>query len=338
MAGETPKELVRGIFEFKELPRIPFIPWVFSFAAKLEQVPLRKMLSDPTLLSKSLQSAQKLFGYDGIINIFDPSLEAEACGCEISWGEGKELPEVVSHPLDKGTTTNDLDISEIEKMGRLPIVLEATKRLVMLRGREIALIGVITGPLTLARLLKGDAIMADLESGSQETPRLIQLARNVALKLCRAYCELGVDIIAIAETMFGRRDPGLWNLMNSCLRTLWNVTRHYNAYPIVLVRECNGQDVEPVFGLRANGVVLSGNIDYEYVRKTAIKFNCCFSGNISCSALLGTQRQVKDAVRASVAIKEKRGFFLSTEWEIPYDTPVENVHEIMNTLHQPEVR
>ena len=66
---QTSKELVRGLFEHKDPEKVLFIPWVCSFAAKLEQVPVQTMLSDAGILSRALINAQKLFGYDVIINI-----------------------------------------------------------------------------------------------------------------------------------------------------------------------------------------------------------------------------------------------------------------------------
>ena len=71
--GQSSKELSRGLFELRDLARVPFIPWVCSFAAQLEQVEIEEMLSDAGLLSRSLMNAQKLFGYDAIVSVFDTS-------------------------------------------------------------------------------------------------------------------------------------------------------------------------------------------------------------------------------------------------------------------------
>src|SRR3972149_7483653 len=98
MAGRSSKELVRDLFQLRELERVPFIPWVCSFAAQLEQIPVEAMLSDAGLLSRSLLNAQALFRYDAIANVFDPSLEAEACGCAIDWSQGGGLPRGASPP------------------------------------------------------------------------------------------------------------------------------------------------------------------------------------------------------------------------------------------------
>ena len=89
--GQSSKDLIRGLFELRDLPKVPFIPWVGSFAAQLEQIQIEIMLSDAGSLSRALINAQKLFGYDAIVAAFDLSLEAEACGCRIDWGDRKSV-------------------------------------------------------------------------------------------------------------------------------------------------------------------------------------------------------------------------------------------------------
>lgn len=333
MAGQTSKELFKNVFQMKSLTRLPFIPWISSFAAKLEQIPVRKMLSDATLLSRSLQNAQKLFGYDGITVVFDSTLEAEACGCEIKWSNTEQLPVVIRHPLGEGSEIKDLDISEIEKKGRVPVALETAKRINILKGKEIALIAVITGPVTLARFLRGDSFIPQLESPSQETMELIELAQKVNLKLCNAYCKQGVDAIVIAENSLGEIPPDLISMMiGPVLETISKVVRYYNAYSIILTRDCSERHIEPIFQLQADGVVISGNIDQEAIRNAAMKYNRCFSMNIPCSALLGTQAELNDVLKRCLSTQERKGFFLSAEWEVPYDTPVANIHEIMKSI------
>ena len=73
----TPKKLVRGAFESADLPRLPFIPWIFTHAARLEQIPVKRMYNDPTQYVKCLQNTRKLYGYDAIVGSFDHSLELE---------------------------------------------------------------------------------------------------------------------------------------------------------------------------------------------------------------------------------------------------------------------
>lgn len=329
--NQSSKEMVRGLFQLKDTPRIPFIPWVCSFAAQLEQVPVKAMLSDAGSLSRGLINAQKLFGYDAIVNIFDPSLEAEACGCKVDWSENGALPRVVSHPLGEGAAIEDLDISNIENRGRLPVVIEATKRLNIIKGKDLAIIGLITGPLTLAGHLRGEGFLTELNQDPEEAMKVITLAGSIGLKLCRLYCELGVDVIVIAEEMLGQLPPGRCQAALAPLRSIWNVARFYSVHTLILSKGCTGEHLEPVLGLQADGLALSGDMDYKQVREAALKHNCCYSGSLAESALLDTPARVADLTRDRLSGRGK-GFFLSTEWEVPYITSVKNMHEVMGVI------
>ena len=331
MIEQSSKELVRDLFQLKDLTRVPFIPWICSFAAQLEQTSVEAMLSDAGLLSRALLNAQKLFGYDAIVNVFDPSLEAEACGCEINWSEGGALPRVVSHPLSEGAAIEDLDISNIEKQGRLPAILEATKRLNIIRGKEVAIVGLITGPLTLARHLKGETFVTDLSQSNEEAIKVITLAGNVGLKLCRSYCELGVDVVVIAEEMLGQIHPDLCQVVDAPLRSIRNVARFYDVHSLILSKGCVDGHIEPILGLQADGVALDGNIDYTQLRDAALKQNICYTRNIPDSILLDTLSKVSDFINDCLSARG-RGFFLATEWEVPYASRVNNMHEIMRII------
>ena len=331
MAGHSSKELVRRLFRSDDLWRVPFIPWVCSFAARLQQIQTAAMLSDAGLLSRSLLDAQRLFNYDAIINVFEPTLEAEACGCRIDWRQDDGLPEVVSHPLAEGAAAADLDIANLETRGRLPAVLEATKRLVAIRGKEVAILGVITGPISLAKHLRGDALLTELNQGSQEASSVIALAGNVGLKLCRTYCELGVDAVVVAEGMLGQIQPNLYHVVAPSLRSIWNVARFYDVHSLILSKGCDREHVEPILGLQADGVALAGNLDDTQVRDAALKRNCFYARSIPSAALLGTIPQVRSATLECLSAGSG-AYFLSTEWEVPSATNVENFHEVMRVL------
>jgi uroporphyrinogen decarboxylase len=289
------------------------------------------MLSDAGSLSTSLLNAQKLFGYDAIVNVFDPSLEAEACGCRIEWTEDGELPTVVSHPLGQGATVADLDVSSFDKLGRLPVVLEATKRLKIVRGKEVAIVGTVTGPLTLAKHLKGETFVTDLNQGSDEAATVIAVAGNVALRLCRIYCELGVDAVVIAEEMLGQVRPDQCQAVAGPLRSIWNVARFYDVRSLVLSRGCSEEHVEPILGLQADGVALSGDIDCARLRDAALKRKSCYSRSIPTSLLLGSPSPLGGSTGNCLSEKG-RGLFLSTEWEVPLSTSVDTMHEVMSVI------
>ena len=329
---QTSKELVRGLFEGKN-SIVPFIPWVCSFAARLEQVTVKNMLSDAGVLSRSLINAQKLFGYDAIVNIFDPTLEAEACGCEVKWFDENSLPTITNHPLGEGKSIWGLNTSDIEKKGRIPEVLEATKRLTIIKGKDVAIGAIITGPLSLARYLRGDAFLDKIKQGDEEAEELVEETGSICLRLCRAYCELGIDFIVITEEILGKLEPEYFQVIASPLQSIWNVVGYYNVHSIILGKGCSEKHVESVFDLGADGVALSGDIDYHQMKEKAFEKNRCFGIIIPDSKF--TQPDVQpENEDYKFEQSVKKGLFLSTEWELPYTTDVNNMHRIMRDIRE----
>ena len=262
MAELSSKDLVKSLFRLEDLPRIPFIPWVCSFAAQLEQVQVEDMLSDAGLLATSLSNAQKLFGYDAICNVFDSSLEAEALGCEVEWGGEGDLPTVASHPLAEGARLEDISVLGLDARGRIPVVIEATRRLNIVMGKQVAVIGVVTGPVTLAGHLSGKSFLNDLTERPEDAGRTIALAGVACLNLARKYCELGVDAVAVADEMLGQIGPAEYRLAAGPLKSIWNVAKFYNVRTLLLGRGCSERQAVSILGLGADGVAVSG--DYRW--------------------------------------------------------------------------
>lgn len=321
MSAQSSKELVRSLFQFRDLSRIPFLPWMGRFAAQLEQVDVKEMLCDPGALSRALLNAQRLFGYDAIATVIDPTLEAEACGCSIEWGGPGDLPAVTGHPL---TEAKDLDFTGFEKRGRVPVVLEALKRINAIRGKEIAIVGVVTGPLTLARHLRGDALLSDPTPDAAKT---VALAGSVALKLARSYCEAGVDVIAIADEMLGQAEPSRCQLAAAPLRSIWNVVHFYNAHSLLVTRHARPEHVEPLLGLGADGVVLSGELDQAELARAAAAWRQCCGYPVPDAAL-----REGGAPAANLPPVRGKGLFLSTEWDVPYEASVDRMNDVMRMI------
>ncbi len=329
---QTSKQLVKSLFQFKELPAVPFVPIVSSFAAKLEQLHVSKMLSDPTLLSRSLINSHALFGYDAITTVFDPSLEAEALGCVTNETSEEEPRKVASNPLGEAVTVESLGALEIEKKGRLPVILEATKRISILKGRDVALVGIITGPVTLARHLKGNVVLKELEESPQEVLPVIELTGQVMLKLCHAYFAQGADIIGIADYMLCEVPLSSFDMMAPVFQTLANVVKYYKSHCVILTGECPREYIEPIFGLQCDGVVVGGNTDLELAKNVSIKHGRCLGIGVPRALLLGAQAEIGVAMKNYLSIKEKSGVFISTEYEVPYAAPIANLRQTMEEI------
>src|SRR5262249_8531006 len=162
-----------------------FIPLVYRLAARLEQLSWEEFAGDAAYLAFALRSAHELIGTDALISHFDRALEAEACGARVErdeQGEGCALAPPVGIVAP----------AEALQRGRLPVVLEATYRLCTeLQGR-VPVVGVLTGPATLARQL-GDVPLDH--------------AAELSVALARAYCEAGAGGLLVVDERRGAGDP-----------------------------------------------------------------------------------------------------------------------------------
>lgn len=321
--SETSRERVRKVFSGGRQSLVPFMPWVCVHAARLEQLPVQNMLKDPSLLARALQNAYKLYGYDTAINIFDPTIEAEACGCAVRWTDDRELPVLEDHqPIDH---MSEDAISGIRNKGRLPVVLEATQRLKINLGRAVAIAGVVTGPFTVASHLRGHDIIDDLNSNPEGAKKIVELAGKVCLEVCKSYGELELDLIVLADSVMPQVPIRNLSLALSVLRPLANVIRFYNSVPLLLAHGCTGDSLELLTKVEVDGMVVDGTVESEMRQKLP---HCAVGRTISSSVLRGPKDELMACVEDCLK-GDWRGHFISTEWEVPYDTPPENMHEIL---------
>lgn len=327
----TSKQLVRALFQRKELSRPPFIPIVTSFAAKLGQVSVHDLLTNPTRLANTLQASQRLFGYDAIVGVYDPSIEAEACGCAIEWPSEDSLPVVVGHPLAEGKSIPELELDAIDKRGRLPVALEAVKRISMVAGRDVAMVGTVTGPVSLAVHLRGETFLDELRNGDKAADDVLEAAGKVLSMLSRLYCDLKMDAILVHDEELERIDPALFPKLAPFYLSAANIVRFYDAAFLVFPGNVHGFNPGTICQLESDAVMLDNGAVPDALSLLA-RQGRSFGAALPPSVLNGTKELAARAIVDQVSHGSKRGFFLSTSGEIPYATPVENMHEIMRAI------
>jgi uroporphyrinogen-III decarboxylase len=328
------KELFQALFKKHKLPRPLYIPLISSFAAKLRQISIQEMFSSPTIYANTLRDAYRLFGFDVLVTSFDPSLEAEALGCKIEWKQEDQPPQVVSHPLAEGNKLIDLE-QKWEERGRLPIVLEVTKRLTMLLSKEIAIVGAITGPFTLARHLQGEVFFGELGEDTPYGHELLEFANQCCLRLAKLYAELRVDGIIIMENeTYKIGDISAVKKLTTGLQPLVNLLHYFGIPLIMLAHGCLKEQSEALSSLPADGFILDTKPD-----EIILTYNPCMATTIPISLLLTDPGLFKETLTQFLnESKIINSLFFSTDWEVPYRTPVQNIHTIMEhikkTKHQ----
>ncbi len=200
-----------------------FIPLLFSFAAKLEDVPLPLFFRDPTKIANAVRSLHSHYRGKGVTCYCDPAIEAEALGCELDWDtyplKIKKYPPVDADLLSR--------VERIGALGRIPTALEVVKRLnVMLR--DVILMATITGPLTLARYLRS-------QRASKPNREILNLAAKATLNLTRSYGEAGLDILLFREEELPESAGDTIQTIKNLYSPIWNTAKFYEMQPALLV-------------------------------------------------------------------------------------------------------
>jgi hypothetical protein len=326
MAGiYTSNKLVRGAFEAADLPRLPFFPWVFTHAARLEQVPLRRMFADATQYTKCLQNARKLYGYDGIAGSFDSSLETEMCGRPLQWGGDYEAP--VAEP-DPGFDLERLKAINVEKAantGRFGTVIESLRRINRVAGPNLALAAVVSGPLTLLKGLTGRDPLQDFSASPEEAMRAIESAAGFLLKVVQVYCQLELDVIAVAERLMPGFPPAHLPWLGSVFSPIVNTVRFFNAFSVLLPGELPPDNVVGLLDLGFDGIVAAG-IDAATWQKIKSGRSCTLGKAVPADLINSSTGELQEYLEKQLPGKNEPGVFLTTDGEVPAATPPDNIN------------
>ncbi|MEW6261740.1 MAG: uroporphyrinogen decarboxylase family protein [Thermodesulfobacteriota bacterium] len=324
------KELVKMLFAGQRLARIPFIPWVYTHAAKLEQVEVRAMLTDPHRLSMALQRAWRLYKYDAICCPFDPTLEAEICGCEMVWPGPNRPPFIRSQTPAAGPVPLP-DPSHLNGQGRMPVVLEAMRRIKTVSGRTAACVVAMAGPLFLAMSLAGDDSPEDFLADQERAGMFLERAGQAAVNFARIYGELEPDILAIVDPLAAGPQAGPREIITAQYHSLGNVARFYNCHPILVTQWTRAGRPEAVWDLNLEGVVLCGRIAPEQIRPL-----------INKGLVVGIEVPVSESdpsgpdFTATLAdffqAAGRRNLFVTTAREVAFDTPPAALHRLVKAI------
>ncbi|HJX12883.1 MAG TPA: uroporphyrinogen decarboxylase family protein [Dehalococcoidales bacterium] len=322
------KTAFRNTFKLLNGERPVYVPFVYGLAARISQVPLEEMVMDASYYTGALEEACGLLRYDGIVTGYDATLEAEAFGAEVEW------PGDYAAPKLKPDSRPGLREVDPAASPRIPVLLEVTKRIGMSRGKDVAVIGVLTGPVFLANLLTGG------QDGAAMTA--IPLAGNLLMKLVKSLGDLRVDAVFFREDIPGADYPGRLAAhqapYTAVYNTLFNLVRHYNAFPAVILKDIPLDDITGLHKMIAPGgfILLGQRLDdagLARVREFSASLKAAFGLPLPVAEpdLLTGQY---DIISRFIGGHKPTGLFYVSDGEIPEDTPLETLHDLAAKINR----
>lgn len=139
-----------------------------------------------------------ILGFDSVTPYFSVHQEAAALGCEIDWGKVDRLPKIIKspllHPEDFSLPVNFLDRKPVKT------ILQAIKALRKKYGADVAIIGKVIGPWTLAYHLHGTAnLLLETIVEPEIVHQFLEKLAQVPVIFAHAQFEAGADILTWAD-------------------------------------------------------------------------------------------------------------------------------------------
>jgi hypothetical protein len=226
-----PHELMKTILQGAAPPRPLFLPIVFSHAARIENLPLRAFLTNPTKITQALRQMRGHLRSDGLTCYFDPYLEMEALGAELDWGSGESR--VFRWPRHRISGDLPIDAGALEDLaskGRIPAAVEVIRRLKSMVRDDVLLTAGVSGPLRLAAQLasgQGESLEKEISTGA------LELAAEATAAVAKAFVEAGANVVIISEDL-PVSFPGDATVA-SLLATTVNIIRFYQSLPVLVL-------------------------------------------------------------------------------------------------------
>jgi len=327
---KTPKRLFKDLFDLKNTEHPPFIPLVYTYASRVSKMPVDEMLGDPTELSRSLIMAQELFDYDAVISHYDTCLEMEKLGSCFDWVPKDIRGRVGSRPGTSFVTGRPFADC---RAGSMPVVLESASLVSATIGKDVPVIGVLNGPVSLVRRILDEHRVFG-ESRDELKGRLHDV-QGPLVDFVKAYCNQGVDAIWMIEEdwdCMGKQDIE-W--LQPIYTTFFNVTQYYDVKAVVAFHNYDASNPDVYFSLGADGIYFGGEKSRELplhrLADLMDKYGVCVG--IGCP--VWQSEQTSSDEKLIEAVKDVgHGFFLSTPFEVDPETRPERITAMVQTIKE----
>jgi uroporphyrinogen decarboxylase len=154
-ASYTGRERVVAAYKRSQADAVPAYPIIAAYAGIQEGFTIREYCSDAKKAIKAQINNWEKTKQDVVLAYTDLAKEAEAVGCHVKWSD-TIVPSISKHVLagdDKGRLAT-MSLPNITADGRLPMFLELCEG-IMASGLPAAMGAVVTGPWTVAMLMRG---------------------------------------------------------------------------------------------------------------------------------------------------------------------------------------
>ncbi|MEX1118032.1 MAG: uroporphyrinogen decarboxylase family protein [Terrimicrobiaceae bacterium] len=331
----TGKEILLKAIASEVTPRTPWVPFVGVHGGALVGVNAETYLKSADLITQGVAEAVRRYRPDGIPVVFDLQLEAEVLGCDLVWAE-QTPPSVASHPLGDDYDLASLPGFSVEK-GRIPVVMEAVRRC-RDASPDVALYGLLTGPLTLALHLRGDEVLLDMFDEEDGVFTLLAHCTEIAIAMSKAYLDAGADVIAVVDPMISQIGVSHFSgVVAPYLNRIFDAIRDMGGRSSLFVCGNATRNLDAMASTSCDNVSVDENVDIRELAAACRKHGKSFGGNLQLTVvlLLGNEDDARRNTVQCLDAAAGSGHILAPGCDLPYAVPPANLEAVANLVHDP---
>lgn len=322
------KERVAKALSYEKVDRVPWVPFTGVHCARLLGLDAESYLKNARAIVEGVKKAARQYRADGVCSLFDLQIEAEALGCRLKWSKNNP-PAVADHILESKP------LSKLPRLapdaGRIPIALEATRRLVREIGDEIALFGLICGPFTLALHLAGQSFLTDMIEVPDRAFEVLSFCSDVAASMASFIAETGVLAVAVVDPMTSQISPRHFKkFVGPFVVPVIEAIHSHDAKATLFCCGDATKNIALMMDLSPDGVAFDEQVDLALVRDLSREKRVAFEGNLplTTTLLFGSPKECVEDAKRRLEIAGDEGYILSPGCDIPFDVPPYNLEAI----------
>ena len=193
----TGMERIEALLAGKPADRPPFLPAVYEHKAALIGATPSAVARNVELLERALARELEVYEPDALTVGLDVyNVEAEAAGAKVRFFDGPDVPIVTGRPLRPGQDVGLLPLPDPERSGRMPVFLEAGRRLQAYVGGEVLVRGALSAPFSMAAELLGDEpLLLSLLDEPDWAASLLDFCAVAVQAYGKAFADRGLGVI-----------------------------------------------------------------------------------------------------------------------------------------------
>jgi uroporphyrinogen decarboxylase len=318
--------------------RRPFLPAIYEHKAWFIGRTPAEIARDADLLARALLAEHTAVGADALtVGVDVYNIEAEALGCAMYYPPADDpgVPSLLTdrHQLEIGDDVTDAPVPDPRTAGRMPMFVEAARRVRHELGDSIWLRGAVSGPFSLAVSLAG---LENLFMACIDRPEWVQTVLAYTGRVVRAYAgafvDAGVDVVVFdSQATPDLLSPAMYEeFVLPATRDLVGAIRAHSGRDVPLAIGGNTTAIAPLL-VRTGANNLLCDFAADFAVWAAVGRGACRSvrRNISPRFIATAAPEAIHATARDEAARggDLPGFILGTG-VIAYGTPTEKLHAI----------